>query len=190
MGGYTCGRLLRVRFWSLFFWRGDVEDVFVLGFYFDLRLGCLLGFWGLRDLCFWFSWCFNLSLINLHLLLRFRLFYLLWFWLSSYSLFWLLSLLLRSWEIRLLFNFCNSLSLNLGCLLSYFLCWNLRSFILIIWLSWRFSMFTLEIFLFHQIRCSDCLFKTHRFLRHERVSLLLLLNLLIVQSVLLLWFSW
>lgn len=51
-------------------------------------------------------------------------------------------------------------------------------------------MFTLEILLFHQIRCSYCLFKTNRFLRHERVSLLLLLNLLIIQSVLLLWFSW
>lgn len=148
MGCYACWGLLGVGVWSLVFWGLDVKDVFVLGFNFDLWLGLFLGFWGLRSLGFWFCRGF-LSLLRFGLLGWFRLFR--WFLSLEfiYSLLWCLSLLFRCCKIKLLFNFRHCFRCYLGSLRSYFLCRNFRSFIFIIRLSWRFSMFTLEIFFFH-----------------------------------------
>ena len=54
----------------------------------------------------------------------------------------------------------------------------------------RLPMLTLEILLFHQIWSPYCLLQTDRLFRHQRVSLLLFFNLLIVQPVFFLSFSW
>jgi len=144
-------RLLRIWFWFWVFRGRDVENVLVLGFYFDLGLRGWLLLWCLRNLSFCF-WLCLWGLLRFRLFLSFSLFILFWFegfWWFFDCLFRFLSLLFRSLKFRLFFNFCNCFSLDLCCLRSYLLCWHFWSFILIIRLSWRFTMFTLEVLLFH-----------------------------------------
>lgn len=156
-----------------------VKDVSILSVFYN----CFLFYWFLNSYCFGCPGGFKL-----------------FFWhFFNKSRSWFLSriiLSLLSWFDR--FCFLSHLlwlclcSLRNPCILfwsdlwgksslwSLFLSWDLRSFFIIVWVVWRLPMLTLEVFLLHEVWSSNRLFQTHRFFRHQRVSLLLLFNLFII----------